>query len=152
MIRHKLPNKTKSGTVTESKPFHQLNNPGRHANAGTRPDGTLCAATLPGCGLGLHHVSLIGGTKQNTDPRVSAGCAGSPPVVRLPGTHSHVTGYGSPRRPEAAFPLPGACRTYSDNDWWGRILRGPQISGVIVASDAALACTEEVESTVGVSA
>jgi hypothetical protein len=27
MIRHKLPNKTKSATVAEPKLFHQLNNP-----------------------------------------------------------------------------------------------------------------------------
>jgi len=54
------------------------------------------------------------------------------------------------RRQRSLYPAPAGLM--SDNDWWGRILRGPQISGVIVASDAALACTEEVESTVGVSA
>jgi hypothetical protein len=30
MIGHKLPNKTKSATVAEPKPFHQLNNPQYH--------------------------------------------------------------------------------------------------------------------------
>lgn len=54
------------------------------------------------------------------------------------------------RRGGSGFPLPG--RTISDNDWWGTLLRGPRISGVVVASDAALACNEEVESTVRVSA
>jgi hypothetical protein len=59
MIGHKLPNKTKSATVTESKLFHQLNNPLfvsllYSVTACSTPAGLVSDTVLKG-GLGVRH-------------------------------------------------------------------------------------------------